>query len=170
MRQFLQYAILLPAGALCWAAAVAARDIPADLDVYGEVYPNACKPTERKARQASLAALKEPDMQKLSQAIDTLLCAPGTPANERDVRQMLASRVKTTDEATGSDAEVRRRRPSPELAREVMAKGDAWGATVEPHEDGIVVHYWANEACVASVVFSYRGRKWWISRAGSACD
>jgi len=79
-----------------------------------------------------LDALKKADTQKLWQTIDTLLCSSATPANERLVKQMLASRVKTLDEVTGSEPTVRRRQPTNELARELMAKGHAWRASIEP--------------------------------------
>lgn len=73
---------LLPCPILLLASAVAiAQDISQDMDVYEEVYPAACKAKELEALKASLAALKEPDTQKLWQAIETVLCGPGTPAN-----------------------------------------------------------------------------------------
>jgi len=165
MRPLLSFPILLLA-----AAAASAQNVPQDMEAYGVVHTAACKPTERKALKASLDALKEPDTQKLWQAIDTLLCAPATPANERYVKQMLASRVKTTDEGTGSEPDVQHQPPTAKLAREVMAKGQAWSAAIDSRAEGVVVRYAPDEACIASVTLTYRGKKWWISRAGSACD
>lgn len=165
MRLLLSYAILLLS-----CAAASAQEVPQDLEAYGEVYPAACKASERKALKSSLEALKEADTQKLWQAIDTLLCAPATPANERLVKQMLASRVETLDEDTGSEPTVRRRPPTNELAQELMAKGQAWRATIELHDEGLVLQYAPNEACISSVTFVYRGKKWWIFQTGSACD
>ena len=165
MRYLMPYPILLLASAVATA-----QDIPKDLDVYGEVYPAACKAKEREALKASLMALNEPDTQKLWQAIETVLCGPGTAANERLVKQMLASRVKATDEGTGSEPSVQRRPPTLELARDLMAKGQAWSASLVRQDEGLELQYWPNEACVYGVTFVYRSKRWWISQTGSACD
>ena len=132
MRYLMPHLILLLASAVATA-----QDIPQDLAVYGEVYPAACKVKEREAPKASLVALKEPDTQKLWQAIEAVLCGPGTAANERLVKQMLASRVKTTDDGTGSEPSVQRRPPTLELAPDLIAKGQAWRASFEPQDEGL---------------------------------
>lgn len=165
MRQLLSYPILLLASAVATA-----QEIPEDMEAHGEVYPATCKASERKLLKASLEALKEPDTQKLWQAIDTVLCAPGTAANERLVKQMLASRIKTTDEETGSEPSLGSRPATLELARKLMAKGQAWRANIQSQYEGLELQYAPNEACISSVTFVYRGKKWWISQTGSACD
>lgn len=83
---------------------------------------------------------------------------------------MLASRFKTTDEGTGSEPSVQRLPPTLELARFLMAKGQAWRASLVPQDEGLELQYWPNEVCVNGVTFVYRGKKWWISQTGSACD
>ncbi|MCA1247188.1 hypothetical protein [Massilia sp. MS-15] len=151
-------------------AATAAPQAHEDLDVHGERYPHACKTGERKALKASLDRLKLPATPALWRAVDTLLCAPATPANARQVRLLLGPRTKMTYEDTGSDPDVVYLPPSEELVREVMAKGQAWRVTVEWRGEGVALQYAPNEACIAGVLLAYRGGKWWIAEGGSACD
>lgn len=174
MRRFsCHLACLLAAGLLGATATTTTTAAPqalADLDVHGNRYPHACKAGERKALKASLDGLKLPATPALWRAVDTLLCAPATPANVRQVRLLLGPRTKMVYEGTGSDPDVAYLPPNEELVREVMAKGQAWRATLEWRGDGVALQYAPNEACIAGVLLSHRGGRWWIAEGGSACD
>lgn len=83
---------------------------------------------------------------------------------------MLAKKVKVELESTGSEPSYEVVLRTDELIDNTMAAGEAWAAHIHNKVDKIKLHYFANEACVRGVTFSYRQRKWVIDEVGEACD
>jgi hypothetical protein len=140
------------------------------LSVYGEIYPNACTPAEMKKLQDMLAMGKAQEAQQLERTIEVILCAPDDESNRPFIRKLVPVKVRQTVESTGDKPTTKMVLHSEDLITNLMATGNAWSATVRVEGTEVTLDYWANEACVKGVTFSFSHSKWNVSELSEACD
>lgn len=149
------------------AASAAADERHQPLNIHGEAYLPACAQAEwRKLHGSVLEAAADRDAGQLAGAVWNYLCGAGEAAARR-LRRSLPARVFSVGSQTGTEGEVKRFVPRAEFS---TLAGQAWGASVGEEGGKVVVSYYPNEACVASVTFAFRDRRWLLTRMSDACD
>ena len=169
LRRFNPCAIVIILGVTLSSTVMAANNYRS-LEMHGWTYSNACsKPEQQVLRQAVLKADVK-NMPVVWRAVQALLCAPRTGPERTYLASMFVKKVKKQLESTGSEPSYEVVPRTDELVNDTMAAGEAWAANIHIGVDEIKLHYFANEACVRGVTFSYRQRKWVIDEIGEACD
>lgn len=169
LRRFVIWTMPILFGVTLSSGVMAASNYPS-LEMHGWTYANACsKPAQQVLRQA-ISKVKVEDLPAVWRAVQALLCAPRTGPERVYLASMFAKKVKKELESTGSKPSYEVVPRTDELINDTMAAGEAWATDIQIQVDEIKLHYFANEACVRGVTFSYRGRKWVIDEIGEACD
>jgi len=164
---FLAMAILV---SVTLSSGVMAANNYISLEMHGWTYANACSKPEQKVLRQAISKAKVKNSLAVWRAAQALLCAPRTGPERAYLASMLAKKVKVELESTGSEPSYKVVPRTDELIDNTMAAGEAWAAHTHNKVDKIKLHYFANEACVRGVTFSYRQRKWVIDEVGEACD
>lgn len=152
----------------CAAVALAAADERHQpLNIHGEAYPPACTKAEwRQLHGSVLEVAADRDAEQLSGAVRNYLCGAGQAAVRR-LRSSLPARVLLVVSQTGTESDMKRLVPRAEIS---PLAGHAWGVSVGEESGQVVVSYYPNEACAASVSFAFRDRRWLLTRLRDACD
>jgi hypothetical protein len=140
------------------------------LSMQGEEYPNACS-------QAELARLKESVLndrvrkaQQVWRLIETILCGPDNNANRAYIKSMIKRNIKVKTQSTGDEPNFKMILRSEEVAREIMAVGEAWDVTIRADAEMLTLQYFENEACMKGVRFMCINSQWIIYEISGACD
>ncbi len=119
----------------------------------------------------SLRASKAGEQKDAWKLITTLLCAPPSTPTKRYLFSALASKIKVIsgdlDDKTSSvilNFQLN--------LVDLFAKGEAYGPRLSsiPKKDKLSLHYYTDEACVASREFKLVRRQWRLTSIGFGCD
>ena len=163
-------ALLFACCTLVFAAPEAPQKKYEDLSVYGEVLPNACTPMAKKKQRAALDAAKVSAPDQAWKVITTLLCAENSASQQRYVQSILANKVHSNEEATGSEPEITTLKPSRELANSLLASGRAWDAKLEMRGDAFTLNYYSDEASIKGLTIKLVNAKWTVIAIDGATD
>jgi hypothetical protein len=164
------YLILLCAGLA--QAQERSPKIKANLNVQGDEYTSACSPRERKKLRQSVtrAARRSRDANGAWQLVETLLCAPDSKANRRYLTSVLPPKIRFKSSGTGQDDTSELIRRDGDLVKSLLAKGEAWNATISSESTEIILSYYPNEACIRSRTLTFTNKRWRLVELGEACD
>ena len=141
-------------------------EVPA-LTIQGVVYSSTCDATERQALKQQLddaAGGNQPE--SLRSLVVMVLCGKGAKADEA-MRRASDPRVKLTVVSTGGDQPTVTRVPRAGLK---AYGGAAWSTYADSGDDGVSMHFYKNEACMETLIFSSRERAWRLVAMAEACD
>ena len=164
------YLILLCAGLA--QAQGRSPEVKSNLQVQGDEYPNACSPGERKKLQQSVkrAAGRGRNADGAWRLVETLLCSPDTKASRRYLAGVLPPKIRRKSSGTGQDDTSELIRRDGELIGSLLAKGEAWKATISSEPTEIILSYYPDEACISSRTLKFINRRWRLVEVGGACD
>jgi hypothetical protein len=147
-------------------------EIKGNIYVHGDEYTNACSPRERKKLQQSVkrAAGRSRDANGAWQLVETLLCAPNSKASRRYLTGVLPPKIRFKSSGTGQDDTSELIRRDGELVKSLLAKGEAWHATISSESTEIILSYYPNEACIRSRTLTFTNKRWRLVELGEACD
>lgn len=169
LRRCIACTMSILVGVTLSSGVMAANNYPS-LTMHGWTYSNACSKPEQQVLQQAVLKADVKNMPMVWRAVQALLCAPRTGPERAYLASMFAKKVKKELESTGSEPSYEVVPRTDEVINDTMAAGEAWAADIQIQVDEIKLHYFANEACVRGVTFSYRQRKWVIDEIGEACD
>ena len=143
-----------------------------NLQVQGHEYTNACTPNKRKTLQQSVkrAAGRSRDANGAWRLVETLLCAPDSKAGRRYLTSVLPPKIRFKSSGTGQEDTSGLSRRDGELIKSLLAKGEAWDATISSESKEIILIYSPNEACSSSRTLNFINRKWRLVEMSEACD
>lgn len=164
------YLILLCAGFA--QAQERSPEIKGSLYVHGNEYTNTCSPGERKKLQQSVkrAAGRSRDANGAWRLVETLLCAPDSKASRRYLSSVLPPKIRFKSSGTGQDDTSELIRRDGELIESLLAKGEAWNATISSESTEIILSYYPNEACIRSRTLNFTNKRWRLVELSEACD
>ena len=160
MKPFIVIAAALP------PLAAVASSFPS-IEIHSQTYESACNATQWKSIQESLEGFANGrGEKKLTTLVRTWLCESGRKA-DATIRRHAVARIPSTSEQTGILGSERSYVARSELS---ALGGRAWYASVQSSDGKVSVSYYPNEACVASVTFTYRREDWLFVSINGACD
>ena len=136
----------------------------------GNTYPNACSPKQQAALRKKLTPESVSDATQAWQVVEALLCAPDDKDNRRRMLSYTAPRVRVEQPPIEEKPIFRTVKRSEALVGDFMARGRAWDAELSPEGTQLVLHYFADEACVKGVTLAYRASRWLVIETNEACD
>jgi hypothetical protein len=147
-------------------------EIKGNLNVQGDEYANACSPGARKKLQQSVkrAAGRSRDANGAWRLVETLLCAPDSKASRHYLTSVLPPKIRFKSSGTGQDDTSRLIRRDGELIESLLAKGEAWNATISSESKEILLSYYPNEACIRSRTLNFINKMWRLVEMSEACD
>ena len=170
IRIVIGYLILLCTGLA--QAQEGSPEIRGNLYVQGDEYKNTCSPSERKKLQQSVkrAAGRSRDANGAWRLVETLLCAPNSKASRRYLASVLPPKIRYKSSGTGQDDTSELIRRDAELIKSLLAKGEAWNATISSESTEIILSYYPNEACIRSRTLNFTNKRWRLVEMSEACD
>ncbi|WP_143084485.1 hypothetical protein [Massilia yuzhufengensis] len=169
----LKHAMILLASTI-YPMSAYSQDSNADyppINIQGLEYANACSPDEKKDLRRLLFQKKIKDAGTAWELIDLLLCAPFTNENSKKMQNATFKKIRMELEGTGeAGPSIKMRYINPALVEALLAKKEAWDASLSVSDEIIKVHYFGNEYCVQERVIKYSKRKWKLFSYGQACD
>jgi hypothetical protein len=147
-------------------------EIKGDLYVQGDAYKNACTPGGRKTLRQSVkrTAGRSRDANGAWRLVETLLCAPDSKAGRRYLTSVLPPTIRLKSSGTGQDDTSELIRRDGELIESLLAKGEAWNATISSGSTEIILSYYPNEACISSRTLKFINKRWRLVEMSGACD
>ena len=165
----LSYLILLCTGLA--QAQGRSPEIKRNLYVHGNEYANACSPSELRTLQQSVErAAGSRDANGAWRLVETLLCAPDSKARRRYLTSVLPPKIRLKSSGTGQDDTSELIRRDGELIESLLAKGEAWKATISSESTRIILSYYPNEACISSRTLNFIHKRWRLVELSGACD
>lgn len=141
------------------------------LNVHGVEYANACTPDGRKALRKSVWKVAGGrDASGAWRLVETLLCAPDSKASRRYLTSVVPAEVRSVSWGTGQDDISKSVRRDGRLIEALLAKGEAWHATVKSESTEVSLSYYPNEACINTRTLSFVNRRWRLVTISEACD
>jgi len=140
------------------------------LMMHGESYENSCHPVDVDKLRKALLMSKVRSAEQLWHAVNVLLCSRDNGADVVYITKMFPSRIRRRAEGTGADPIIGTVQRSRAVVDEVIAKGQAWDATLRNEGKTVILQYFKDEVCVHGVDFMFVNRRWMISEIGQACD
>ena len=141
------------------------------LAVQGVEYANACSPEGRKALRKSVWRVASGrEAAGAWRLVETLLCSPNSKASRRYLTSVLPAEVRSVSSGTGEDEISESVRRDGRLINSLLARGEAWHATVESESTEISLSYYPNEACINSRTLRFVNRSWRVAKISQACD
>ncbi len=138
---------------------------------HAQVYQSACTSENLENLHESLRASKTGDQKNAWKLITTLLCAPPSTSNKRYLFRALASKVEViSGDLEGETSSIILK--SQLILVDLFPKGEAYGPRLSttPKKDTLSLHYYTDEACVASRDFKLVRRQWRVTSIGFGCD
>ena len=146
-------------------------EIKRTLEVHGVQYANACTPDGRKALRKSVWSVAGGrDPRGAWRLVETLLCAPDSKANRRYLTGVLPPKIRVKSSGTGQDDTSELIRRDGELIESLLAKGEAWKATISSESREIILSYYPDEACISSRTLKFINKRWRLVEMSGACD
>lgn len=87
----------------------------------------------------------------MQDAIGLILCGDHNPYNTKRMISLIDNVVVTSSDGTGEEKIKGDSEKKTDIAKDMMAVGRAWDATLIFDENEVKLQYFANEACVKSV-------------------
>ena len=141
------------------------------LDVHGVKYANACTTDARKALRKSVWRVAGGrDASGAWRLVETLLCAPDSKASRRYLTGVLPAQIRSVSWGTGQDEISKSVRRDGRLIEALLAKGEAWDATVKSESTEVSLSYYPNEACIKTRTLRFVNRRWRLVKISEACD
>lgn len=141
-----------------------------NLIMHGETYSNACEAGNQEELRSVLFKNEVKAPTQAWKLINVILCSPNDVKNRAYVTQMVQKKLRMKVESTGERPDVKTVDRNEELVDDLLAAGRAWQASIRVEPGRISLQYFANEACVEAIAFSFRNGKWLVNEFGVACD
>jgi hypothetical protein len=140
----------------------------------GEIYLNACLDDEKNILKRNIRELRYPDEEKAWKLIDTVLCADNNELSRSYVKNLIPGKLRKAD-LTGVKPKIKLVPKNEVLINKLLASGKAWSPSVQINEaklneSGIVLQYFANEACVKELKIKHIVNKWILYEISETCD
>jgi hypothetical protein len=132
------------------AASGAKKSLPT-LRMQDVIYQNACTGNEKLKLRKDLnrrVAMAKDAFSK----IDVILCADRNASSKNKIIKMTSLSVRIAGESTGGEPEFDVEVVSDRLIEDILAAGAAWDVSLQTSSHKLVLQYFANEACVKSVI------------------